>query len=48
MARSKFALSWIQNNVPPNATLAVLPEGAMINYLSRRVNPTPASSGFRR
>ena len=28
-------------NVPPDATLAVLPEGAMINYLSRHVNPTP-------
>jgi hypothetical protein len=36
-----LALSWIQANVPPEATLAVLPEGAMINYLSRRVNPTP-------
>ena len=35
------ALSWIEKNVPPDATLAVLPEGAMINYLSRRVNPTP-------
>jgi len=37
----QLALSWIQTNVPPEATLAVLPEGAMINYLSRRVNPTP-------
>ena len=36
----KTALSWIEQNVPPTATLAVLPEGAMINYLSRRVNPT--------
>jgi len=35
------ALSWIDQNAPPKATLAVLPEGAMINYLSRRVNPTP-------
>ena len=35
------ALSWIETNVPPEATLAVLPEGVMINYLSRRVNPTP-------
>jgi len=34
------ALSWIEKNTPPDATLAVLPEGAMINYLSRRVNPT--------
>jgi hypothetical protein len=37
----EVALSWVQKNVPPEATLAVLPEGAMINYLSRRVNPTP-------
>jgi len=36
----EIALSWIGKNVPPDATLAVLPEGAMINYLSRRVNPT--------
>lgn len=27
--------------LPANATLAVLPEGIMINYLSRRVNPSP-------
>ena len=36
----QLALSWIQKNVLPGATLAVLPEGAMINYLSRHVNPT--------
>jgi hypothetical protein len=36
----QLALLWIQKNVPPDATLAVLPEGAMINYLSRHVNPT--------
>jgi hypothetical protein len=36
----KTAVSWIQKNTPSDATLAVLPEGAMINYLSRRVNPT--------
>lgn len=35
------ALAWIDKNVPPDATLAVLPEGTAINYLSRRVNPTP-------
>lgn len=30
------------NNVAPrDATLAVLPEGAMLNYLTRRKNPTP-------
>jgi len=37
----KQALAWIEKNVPQNGTLAVLPEGAMLNYLSRRVNPTP-------
>ncbi len=26
---------------PPNATVAVVPEGVMINYLARRRNPTP-------
>lgn len=26
--------------MPPNATLVVLPEGVMLNYLSRRTNPT--------
>jgi hypothetical protein len=35
------ALGWIEINVPRDGTLAVLPEGAVINYLSRRVNPTP-------
>lgn len=39
--RVEVALSWVQKNIPPEATLAVLPEGAMINYLSRHVNPTP-------
>jgi hypothetical protein len=34
------ALPWIEKNLPPEATLAVLPEGAMVNYLSRRSNPT--------
>jgi hypothetical protein len=34
------ALSWIEENTPATATVAVLPEGAMINYLARRVNPT--------
>jgi hypothetical protein len=33
------ALHWVETNVPPRATLAVLPQGAMINYLSRHTNP---------
>ena len=36
-----LALDWIDKNIPPRATLATLPEGVMLNYLSRRVNPTP-------
>ena len=37
----RLALEWIEKNVPRDGTLAVLPEGTTINYLSRRVNPTP-------
>jgi hypothetical protein len=29
------------SELPPDASLAVVPEGVMINYLSRRANPTP-------
>ena len=35
------ALQEIQRLVRPDETLVVLPQGVMINYLSRRVNPTP-------
>ena len=35
------AISWIKTNSAPDATVAALPEGAMVNYLSRRRNPTP-------
>lgn len=34
------SVEWMKTNTPSNATLAVLPEGAMVNYLSRRRNPT--------
>jgi hypothetical protein len=34
------ALAWMSANMPPESTLAVLPEGVMVNYLSRHVNPT--------
>ena len=35
------ALDWIRVNTPPGSTLAVLPEGAILNVLSERPNPTP-------
>ena len=35
------ALAWIETNVPPDATVAALPQGALLNFLSRRINPTP-------
>jgi 4-amino-4-deoxy-L-arabinose transferase-like glycosyltransferase len=35
------ALEYIENHTAKNATLLVLPEGVMINYLTRRQNPTP-------
>jgi hypothetical protein len=34
------ALQWMQTNAPAQSTLAVLPVGNMLNYLSRRSNPT--------
>jgi hypothetical protein len=39
-AALQSALQWMEKNAPPGATLAVLPEGIMVNYLSRRTNPT--------
>ena len=38
------ALSWIRANTPPDSTLAVLPEGALLNVFSGRPNPTPYAS----
>jgi len=35
------ALDWMQKHVPTGATFAALPQGLMLNYLSRHVNPTP-------
>jgi hypothetical protein len=34
-------LALIQSQTSPSNTLAVLPEGVIFNYLSRRPNPTP-------
>jgi hypothetical protein len=39
-AAVQIALAWLSTNAPPGATMAVLPEGVMVNYLSRRTNPT--------
>jgi len=35
------AVAWIEANTAPTNTFAVLPEGVMLNYLTRRDNPTP-------
>jgi hypothetical protein len=35
------AAAWINANTSSTNTLAVLPEGVMLNYLTRRDNPTP-------
>ena len=35
------AATWIETHTAPTNTLAVLPEGVMLNYLTRRDNPTP-------
>jgi hypothetical protein len=34
------ALDWMEKNIPRQSTLAVLPEGAIVNYLGRWHNPT--------
>ncbi len=36
--------NWLDQNTASNATLAVLPDGAMLNYVTRRPNPTPYTS----
>ena len=35
------ALGWIATNLPPEASLAAIPQGVMLNYLSRHPNSTP-------
>ena len=35
------AMLWTQKYMPRDATLAVIPEGVTLNYLTRHVNPTP-------
>jgi hypothetical protein len=34
------AVLWTEKYMPPDATLAILPEGITLNYLTRHVNPT--------
>ncbi len=38
--RVQEVLDWLESDVPPEATLMALPEGVMVNFLSRRENPT--------
>ena len=35
------ALETLRRDMPPSATLAVLPDGVLLNFLLRRANPTP-------
>ncbi|MCJ7772334.1 MAG: hypothetical protein MUP22_04270, partial [Desulfobacterales bacterium] len=37
----KDIIKEIENHVSPQGTLAVFPEGVMLNFLTRRENPTP-------
>jgi hypothetical protein len=34
------AIDFLAHDIPPTATVAVLPEGIMLNYQARRLNPT--------
>jgi hypothetical protein len=34
-------LQWLEANTAPDATVVTLPEGSILNYLSRRRNPSP-------
>jgi hypothetical protein len=38
------ALKWIENEMPPEATFAALPEGVMLNYLTRRSTTLPSTN----
>lgn len=43
LARTAMVASlvdWVGTKLPPDASLLVLPEGVMVNYLTRRINPT--------
>ncbi len=38
---TQAALQWLEENAAKDATLLTLPEGTILNYLSRRVRPSP-------
>lgn len=37
---TKYAINYIQDNIPKDSTLTVFPEGGMINFLTKLENPT--------
>jgi hypothetical protein len=37
-------VQWLEQNTPAASTLAVMPEGLIVNYLARRANPTHYAS----
>lgn len=39
-----LSLKWIEEHIPPDATFAVIPEGVMINYLTRRKTSVPITN----
>jgi hypothetical protein len=42
MSRSVFAAAdWVDRHVPPTETVAVLPQGVLVNVVTRRRNPVP-------
>lgn len=38
---ARKTLAAIEKLIPPDATMVTMPEGVMLNYLTRRRNPTP-------
>ncbi len=40
------AVRQVERRVPPDATLLAVPEGVLVNYLTRRENPTPYMQTF--
>ncbi|MBF0176069.1 MAG: hypothetical protein HQL63_04375 [Magnetococcales bacterium] len=40
----RYFLSWMEKHASPDATFVVIPEGVMLNYLSRHATTTPSMS----